>query len=99
MKLSGVHAVMRRTPDDGIEVADLGSRYGVWDGYVSCRTQRMIVYPSHLFGLGSADVGRLDHGAERTLGRDRVLANELPACHRHTAEILGPGAIQRGVHH
>jgi len=63
--VSGVHALIRRIEGDGIEVADLGSKNGVWDGYSSAPSQRLTLYASHSFGLGGVGLLALDERTHR----------------------------------
>src|SRR5262249_39637983 len=44
-----------------------------------------------------ADIHRLQKGAQRPSGGDRILLNEGPACTEHATEVLRPRSILPGV--
>src|SRR5439155_8707563 len=49
------------------------------------------------FRLEGADVGRFQDGPERSLGRDRILANELSMTRGHAAKVLRPRPVDRAA--
>src|SRR5436190_7898475 len=69
------------------------------------RLQRVLVavplvgnQPRRSVGLGRAEVGRLEDGAEGALARRRVLTDELPVPGGNAAEVLRPRPVDPTVH-
>ena len=50
--------------------------------------------PGRPLRLERADVGGFENGAQRPLGRHRVLVDELPTGGDHAAEVLRPGPLR-----
>src|SRR5262249_54421218 len=72
------------------------------------RLQRIVVVagesaidhvPRRACRVADAEVRRLEDRARHALGRDRVLADEVPVSSQHAAEILRPWAVDRAVDH
>src|SRR6266540_3223415 len=51
----------------------------------------------HSHRIACAEVGRLEDGAQRALGRNRIFADEVPVSRQHAAIVLGPWAVDRAV--
>src|SRR5215510_2083402 len=67
--------------------------HGLGGVLVVCRNAALDERTGHALGLQRADVGRLEDGAQRTLGRDWVSPSELPVGDDHAAEVLGPRPV------
>src|SRR5262249_14799636 len=51
------------------------------------------------FRLEGADVRRLQHGTEHSLGGDRMPLDKLPVSEYQAAEVLEPGSVGPGIDH
>ena len=52
---------------------------------------------SHPFGLGRAEIGGLENGAQHPLGRDRIFPDVVSVAIQQAAEILRPGPIDGAI--
>ena len=49
--------------------------------------------PYRGLGFGGAKISRLEDGAQRAFGRDRILADVFPVARQHAAEVLRPWPV------
>src|SRR6516162_3488311 len=49
--------------------------------------------PYRGLGFGGAKISRLEDGAQRAFGRDRILADVFPVPRQHAAEVLRPWPV------